>query len=122
MNETKASSRPVDDTRQLARVANYVMEQMPEQPPKQYNAELPFSQGQHLSLVKTVATQFMYQDWWLILVYVVVCIVSAYVTSNLSGALSFCLSILFSAIATWIGYLAFVKVIQITKEVSAPSQ
>ncbi|HZS65176.1 MAG TPA: hypothetical protein VFA53_11880 [Xanthobacteraceae bacterium] len=96
---------------------------MIERPPKTFDVTINITQPIKVNVLKTITQTIVERVWWLILIYVLVCIIGAYATSffDLGPIKSFWISMSFSLIETVIGYFAIMKVVRITKEVESHS-
>jgi hypothetical protein len=93
---------------------------MSQEPPKTHQLNVNVTQGQKVSLYKTVTNTLFKKNWPLVLLYILLCFGGAVASYYVPGIGSFCISIVFSVIETIVGLFAIVKVIQITKEVCRP--
>jgi hypothetical protein len=92
---------------------------MTDQPPKRHSVSLEFRAPLTVSLFKEVTTHFMRLNWWLLLIYVLTCLLGAYVSSylGLAARYSFVASLVFSLFETWVGYYAISQWVKIRSEV-----
>jgi hypothetical protein len=89
-----------------------------DQPPRTHNVSLDFKTRLKVSVLKEVTTRFIKVNWWLLLIYVLACLLGAFVSSylGLTARSSFGASLAFSLFETWIGYYAISQWVKILRE------